>query len=287
MADPATDRLWDDPRVAALLDLALEEDVGAGDRTSEALVPEGARACGRLLAKQPLVVCGLPLLHRVIGALGAVRIVLHAREGARAAAGDVLAVLEGEARALLAGERLALNLIQHLTGIATLTRACVDRVAGTKLVVRDTRKTVPGLRLLAKYAVRTGGGTNHRMGLDDAILVKDNHLALGGSDVASAVRRARAAWPALPLELECRTLAEVEAALPAAPDLILLDNMSVAELAAAVRLVAGRVPLEASGGVTPALLPEVAATGVDFVAMGALTHSAPAADLSLRLEPLA
>jgi nicotinate-nucleotide pyrophosphorylase (carboxylating) len=278
---------WDDPRIAALLELALCEDVGAGDRTSEALVAREAQARGRLAAKQRLVVCGLPLLPRVFGALGAVRTTEHATDGDHAEPGQVLAVLEGEARALLAGERLALNLLQHLCGVATLTRACVERVAGTGLVVRDTRKTVPGLRLLAKYAVRTGGGVNHRLALDDAVLVKDNHLALGGGDVAAAVRRARAAFPDLPLEVECRTLAEVSAALAAGPDLILLDNMSLADLAAAVRLAAGRVPLEASGGITPDALPAVAATGVDFVAMGALTHSAPAADLHLKLEPLA
>lgn len=218
--------------------------------------------------------------------LGPVTVTLAAADGERAAAGDVLAVLEGSARALLAGERLALNFVQHLSGIATLTRACVERVAASGLVVRDTRKTLPGLRLLEKYAVRTGGGTNHRLALDDAILIKDNHLALAGGDVAAAVRTARAAWPGLSLEVECRTLAQVEAALGAAPDLILLDNMPPAMLEAAVRLVAGRVPLEASGGIRPADLPAVAATGVRFVAMGALTHSAPAADLSLKLEPL-
>jgi len=274
-----------DPRVAALLDLALAEDLGSGDRTSAALVPEGARARGRLLAKQRLVVCGLPLLGRVFGRLGEVAVALRAADGHQAAAGDVVAVLEGSARALLAGERLALNLVQHLSGIATLTRACVERVAGSGLVVRDTRKTLPGLRVLEKYAVRTGGGTNHRMALDDAILIKDNHLVLGGGDPATAVRAARAAWPGLPLEVECRTLAEVGAAVAAGPDLILLDNMSVADLSAAVRLVAGRVPLEASGGIRPDDLPAVAATGVRFVAMGALTHSAPAADLSLKLGP--
>src|SRR5262249_50824652 len=191
----------------------------------------------------------------------------------------------GDARALLAGERLALNLLQHLCGIATLTRACLERVAGTRLVVRDTRKTLPGLRLLAKYAVRVGGGTNHRLGLDDAILIKDNHLTPGGGGVAGAVRRARAAFPGLPLEVECRTLAEVEAALPAAPDLILLDNMSLADTTAAVRLVGGRVPLEASGGITPETLPAVAPTGVDFVAPGAPTPPAPAAGLHLQIEP--
>jgi nicotinate-nucleotide pyrophosphorylase (carboxylating) len=223
----------------------------------------------------------------VFGSLGAVRIQLHAAEGATATTGERLATLDGDARALLAGERVVLNLLQHLCGIATLTRACVDRVRGSQLVVRDTRKTLPGFRLLAKYAVRMGGGTNHRMTLDDAILIKDNHLALCGGDVGAAVRAARVAWPALPLEVECRTVAEVDAALYAAPDLILLDNMALADIWAAVQLVADRIPLEVSGGVHPEDLPEVAATGVAFVALGAITHSAPAADLHLKIEPLA
>ena len=277
---------WDDPHVGALLDLALAEDVGAGDRTSEALVPAGARARGTLRAKQALVVCGLPLLERVFARLGGVRVALEAAEGARAERGQVLATLEGEAHALLAGERVALNLLQHLCGIATLTRAYVERVRGTPLVVRDTRKTLPGMRALAKYAVRTGGGTNHRLGLDDAILIKDNHLALGGGDVAAAVRRARAAFPGLPLEVECRTLAEVRAAVGGAPDLILLDNMPAGEVAKAVDIARGRVPLEASGGVTLEQLQALAGAGVAFVAVGAITHSAPAADLNLKIEPL-
>ena len=230
--------------------------------------------------------CGLPLLAPIFERLGPVEVAIHVPEGAEVDRGEALATLEGDARALLAGERLALNLLQHLSGIATLTRRCVERVAGTGLVVRDTRKTVPGMRLLAKYAVRVGGGTNHRLGLDDAILVKDNHLTLGGGQVDAAVDQARAAWPALPLEIECRTLDEVAAAVEAAPDLILLDNMGLEDLAAAVRLVAGRVPLEASGGIGPDDLPAVAETGVDFVAMGCLTHSAPAADIHLKLEPL-
>ena len=277
---------WDDPRVGALIDLALAEDLGAGDRTSEALVPAAARARGRVRAKQALVVCGLPLLERVFRRLGDVRGSALADEGALAAPGQVLATLEGPARALLAGERVALNLLQHLCGIATLTRAYVERVRGTPLVVRDTRKTLPGMRALAKYAVRTGGGTNHRLGLDDAILIKDNHLALGGGEVAAAVRRARAALPGLPLEVECRTVAEVAAAVAAGPDLILLDNMPLADVAQAVRIARGRVPLEASGGVTLEQLEALARAGVVFVAVGALTHSAPAADLNLKIEPL-
>jgi nicotinate-nucleotide pyrophosphorylase (carboxylating) len=279
--------VFDDPDVAALLELALREDVGAGDRTSEATVPETARARGRLLAKERLVVCGLPLVERVFARLGGVATTMRSRDGDRVEAGTLLAVLEGRARTLLAGERLALNVVQHLSGVATLTAACVDRVRGTRLVVRDTRKTVPGLRVLEKYAVRCGGGTNHRMGLDDAILVKDNHLALGGGDFEAAVRAARARFPGLPLEVEARTTAELDRALAAKPDLVLLDNMTVEEIAAAVARVAGRVPLEASGGITLDDLGAVAATGVDYVAMGQLTHSARAVDVSLKLEPLA
>jgi len=277
---------WDDPRVGALIDLALAEALGAGDGPSDALVPAAGRARGRVRAKQALVVCGLPLLERVFRRLGDVRGSALADEGALAAPGQVLATLEGPARALLAGERVALNLLQHLCGIATLTRAYVERVRGTPLVVRDTRKTLPGMRALAKYAVRTGGGTNHRLGLDDAILIKDNHLALGGGEVAAAVRRARAALPGLPLEVECRTVAEVAAAVAAGPDLILLDNMPLADVAQAVRIARGRVPLEASGGVTLEQLEALARAGVAFVAVGALTHSAPAADLNLKIEPL-
>jgi nicotinate-nucleotide pyrophosphorylase (carboxylating) len=281
-----SDPLFDDPRVAALLDLAVREDVGAGDRTSEATVPDAARARGRLLAKERLVVCGLPLVERVFARVGGVAAEWRAADGEVVEPGTVLGLLEGRARTLLAGERLALNFVQHLSGIATLTAACVARVAGTKLRVRDTRKTLPGLRVLEKYAVRCGGGENHRMGLDDAILVKDNHLALGGGDFDAAVREARTRFPSLPLEVEARTLAEVDRALAAGPDLILLDNMSVDELRHAVARVAGRVPLEASGGITLDTLAAVAATGVDYVAMGALTHSARAVDVSLKLEPL-
>ncbi len=277
---------FDDPRVAAIIDLALAEDIGGGDRTSEALVPRGARARGRVRAREPLVVCGLPLLELVFRRLGEVRVVLSATDGERATAGQMLATIEGEARVLLAGERVALNLLQHVCGIATVTRAYVDRVAGTPLVVRDTRKTLPGMRALAKYAVRTGGGTNHRLGLDDAILVKDNHLALRGGDVREAVRAARTAAPGLAVEVECKTVGEVADAVAAGPDLILLDNMSLEDVAAAVRRVAGRVPLEVSGGVTLEKLAAIAATGVQMVAIGALTHSAPAIDLNLKIEPL-
>lgn len=281
-----TDPVFSDIRVTALIELALHEDLGEGDRTSESTVPAAARARGRLLAKESLVVCGLPILPRVFEGLGDVAITPHATDGDRVEAGTVLADLEGTARALLGGERLVLNFLQHLSGVATLTRTHVDLVRGTRLVVRDTRKTVPGLRVLEKYAVRCGGGTNHRMGLDDAILVKDNHLALGGGDFGAAVRAARTRWPKLPLEVEARTMAEVERAVAAGPDLILLDNMTPEEIRDAVKRVGGRVPLEASGGITQETLRAIADTGVDFVAIGALTHSARAVDISLKLEPL-
>ena len=281
-----TDPVFDHPQVGALIELALAEDVGAGDRTSLATVPAGARARGRLLAKQSLVVCGVPLLARVLARLGDTAVTVHDADGTLVSPGRVVAHVEAEARVLLAGERLSLNLLQHLSGIATLTRRCVEAVRGSQLVVRDTRKTLPGLRRLAKYAVRTGGGENHRLALDDAILIKDNHLTLSGRTLGDTVRAARAAWPALPLEVECRTLDELSAALAAAPDLILLDNMPLATIREAVAMTAGRVPLEVSGGVRPADLPAIAATGVAYVAMGAITHSAPAADLSLKLEPL-
>jgi nicotinate-nucleotide pyrophosphorylase (carboxylating) len=280
-----SDPVFDHPQVAALIDLALVEDVGAGDRTSLATVPAGASARGRLLAKQRLVVCGVPLLGRVLARLGEASVTIHDAEGTVVEPGRVVATVDAEARVLLAGERLALNLLQHLSGIATLTRHCVDAVQGSQLVVRDTRKTLPGMRRLAKYAVRTGGAQNHRLALDDAILVKDNHLTLSGRGLDDTVRLARAAYPALPLEVECRTLDELRAALDAGPDLILLDNMSLATIREAVAMAAGRVPLEVSGGVRPEDLPAVAATGVAYVAMGAITHSAPAADLSLKLEP--
>lgn len=281
-----TDPVFDHPQVGALIALALAEDVGDGDRTSLATVPASARARGRLLAKQRLVVCGVPLLARVLRSLGDAAVTVHDAEGAWVDSGRVVAHVEATARTLLAGERLALNFLQHLCGIATLTRRCVEAVRGTRLVVRDTRKTLPGMRRLAKYAVRTGGGENHRLALDDALLVKDNHLALSGRTLVETVRAARAAAPALPLEVECRTLDELDAALDAGPDLILLDNMALETIRAAVARTAGRIPLEVSGGVRPEDLPAIAATGVAYVAMGAITHSVPAADLSLKLEPL-
>jgi nicotinate-nucleotide pyrophosphorylase (carboxylating) len=265
---------------------ALAEDVGTGDVTTVATVPEQARAGARITQKAPGVVFGLEVAIETFRALdpGLVAEPLT-EEGVWREDGPVLA-LEGSARALLTGERTALNFLQRLSGVATMAARCVREVAdldGTTIL--DTRKTTPGLRALEKAAVAAGGATNHRFGLFDAILIKENHAALAGG-VGEAVRRAREYAPELTLEVECRTMAEVDEALEAGAGWILLDNMSVAELTAAVRHVAGRAKLEASGGVRLDTLRDIAGTGVDFVSVGALTHSAPALDLSLLLEPI-
>ena len=264
---------------------ALAEDVGSGDVTTAATVPETIRARALVSQKAPGVVFGLDAAEAVFRALDpqvACRRLVD--EGVWRDGGPVLEVT-GRARALLTGERTALNLLQRLSGVATMTARCVRAVQGTGARVLDTRKTTPGLRMLEKAAVAAGGGTNHRIGLFDAILIKENHAALAGG-VGEAVRRARAAAPGLPLEVECRTLAEVDEALAAGAPRILLDNFLPDGLRAAVAHVAGRAELEASGGFTVDTIGEVAATGVQFVSAGALTHSAPALDLSLILEPL-
>ncbi|HEY6398289.1 MAG TPA: carboxylating nicotinate-nucleotide diphosphorylase, partial [Solirubrobacteraceae bacterium] len=206
------------------------------------------------------------------------------KEGEWREGGPILRI-EGSARAILTAERTALNFLQRLSGVATMTARCVRAVEGTGARILDTRKTTPGMRTLEKAAVTAGGGTNHRAGLYDAVLIKENHAALAGG-VGEAVRRAHARVPDLPLEVECRTLAEVDEALEAGAGRILLDNMTLDQLRAAVRHVGGRAPLEASGGATLETLPEIASTGIQFISVGALTHSAPALDLSLILEPM-
>jgi nicotinate-nucleotide pyrophosphorylase (carboxylating) len=264
---------------------ALAEDVGDGDVTTQATVPERVRARANITQKAPGVVFGLDVAAEVFRALDPeIEIERLVEEGRWREGGPVLG-LEGSARAILSAERTALNFLQQLSGVATLTARCVTAVAGTGARILDTRKTTPGLRALEKAAVAAGGGTNHRAGLYDAVLIKENHAALAGG-VGEAVRRGRAAAPELPLEVECRTLSEVDEALGAGATRILLDNMSVEQLRAAVAHVGGRAELEASGGVTLETLREIASTGVQFVSVGAATHSAPALDLSLILEPL-
>lgn len=259
----------------------LAEDVGAGDRTTDSIVPLEARSSALLVVREPGVVAGLAIAHQVFRALDPdVRWEPLAADGDRVVPGPV-GRLEARARAVLTGERLALNLLGRLSGIATLTSRYVDAVAGTRAVILDTRKTTPGLRAAEKWAVRCGGGTNHRMGLHDAVLIKDNHL-LHTPDLATAVRLARATG--LPVEVECDTLEQLAEALEVGAERILLDNMSVSDLRAAVDLVGGRIPLEASGGVTLDTVAAIAATGVDHISVGALTHAARALDVALEIE---
>jgi nicotinate-nucleotide pyrophosphorylase (carboxylating) len=258
----------------------LAEDLGAGDLTSETVVPAEARCEALLLLREPGVVCGRAAAAAVFRELDAeLEWEPFHEEGDRLEPCE-LARLAGSARAILAGERLALNLLGRLSGVATLTRSYVDAVEGTGATILDTRKTTPGLRALEKEAVRCGGGRNHRFGLYDAILIKDNHL-LFADGVADAVERARAAG--VPVEVECDTLDQVQEALDAGADRILLDNMTPAELAQAVALVDGRAELEASGGITLENVRAVAESGVDFVSIGALTHSARSLDVSLEV----
>jgi nicotinate-nucleotide pyrophosphorylase (carboxylating) len=267
-----------------LLDGWLAEDVGDGDVTTDATVPYDLVVKASLLFKAPGVVCGLPLAEQVFTRLDPdLRFEALVAEGARVSAPPVVAAtLEGRARAVLTGERLALNLVGRLSGIATLTATYVEAVTGTKAAILDTRKTTPGLRLLEKYAVACGGGQNHRIGLFDAVLIKDNHIAVAGS-VGEAVRRARAHAPGLELEVEADTLAQVEGALEAGADAILLDNMPPEVMAEAVGLVCGRARTEASGGVNLETVAAVARSGVDTISIGALTHAAASLDVSLEV----
>jgi len=268
---------------------ALAEDVGSGDVTTAATVAPDARATALITQKAPGVIFGLEPARLVFESLDpAISFEALVDEGVWREGGEVARVT-GSARALLTGERTALNFLQRLSGVATMAarsvRAVAEAVGDGGAVILDTRKTTPGLRALEKAAVAAGGATNHRAGLYDAILIKENHSALAGG-VGAAVRRARELAPELGLEVECRSIAEVDEALAAGATSLLLDNMSPDELRAAVAHVGGRATLEASGGVTLETLQEIASTGVDFISMGAITHSAPALDLSLLLEPL-
>jgi nicotinate-nucleotide pyrophosphorylase (carboxylating) len=261
---------------------ALAEDVGAGDVTTEATVAADTPGTAELLVKEPGVVCGLLAAEVTFRTLDPdIRFEAFVSDGDAVEPPAVVARVTGSERAILTGERVALNFLGRLSGIATLTRRYVDAIAGTDAVVLDTRKTTPGLRALEKHAVATGGGRNHRFGLDDAVLIKDNHLRAAGS-LAAAVELVRAA-SALPLEVECETLDQVAEALGLGVDALLLDNMTLAELREAVALTAGRARLEASGGVNLDTIRAIAETGVDEISVGALTHSARSLDVSLEL----
>jgi nicotinate-nucleotide pyrophosphorylase (carboxylating) len=275
-----------------LIRRALAEDIGSGDITTLATVPAGTRIAGTIIARQAAVIAGLPMVGEVFRTLDpAVRMEVAVADGHAAASGEAVARVEGDARALLTGERTALNFLGRLSGIATLAARCAAAVAGTRAVIVDTRKTTPGLRALEKYAVRAGGARNHRFGLDDGVLIKDNHIkAAGGIEAAIAGARAHAPH-LLRIEGECETQDEVRRALEAGADAILLDNMRLDDLRACVSLIRAHAPhtlVEASGGIgpDPQRLREVAETGVDLISLGALTHSAPNVDVSLEFTDL-
>jgi nicotinate-nucleotide pyrophosphorylase (carboxylating) len=279
----------DPAAVGRVIDNALAEDLAAGpDVTTIATIPAGRTGTADVVARAPGVIAGLVVAEAVFDAVSAraelSEVVARRRisDGDRITAGTILMTVQGPLQAILTAERTALNMLTHLSGIATLTRLWVDAVAGSRARVRDTRKTLPGLRMLEKYAVRCGGGLNHRMSLGDAALIKDNHIAAAGS-VAAAYAAVRALAPDLVVEVECDTLDQVAEAVGAGAGLILLDNFDVARMREAVHLVAGRALLEASGGLRLETAAEVAATGVDFISVGALTHSAAALDLGLDL----
>ena len=271
--------------VADVVARALDEDLGAGgDVTTLATVDAGLIASAELVTRQDGVVAGLPVAAYVFETVGQgrVRVEFGSSDGARVSAGEVLATVRGPLRDLLTAERTALNLVGHLSGVATQTRRWVDAVAGTGAAIRDTRKTMPGLRALEKYAVRAGGGVNHRMSLSDAALVKDNHVVAAGG-VVEAFARVRAAHPDLPLEIEVDSVEQARSVIDAGADLVLLDNMAPEVMREVVDYARGRARLEASGGLTLDTARVVAQTGVDYLAVGALTHSAPVLDIGLDL----
>ncbi len=276
---------FDHPAVTRLIANALEEDLGRGDVTTLATIPPDSTAQGKITAKADLTIAGLPLIQQVLHAVDAdARVQLLTTEGAAVTTGEMVAELWGNAASLLIAERTLLNFLQHVSGVASLTRKFVDAIAGTQCTIIDTRKTLPGFRLLDKYAVTQGGGQNHRMGLDDGVLIKDNHISVCGG-VGAAVRQARQhASALLRIEVECATLEEVQEAVEAQADILLLDNMTTPQMRDAVQLVNGKALLEASGNMSLERVREVAQTGVDFISVGALTHSAPAVDLSMAVS---
>jgi nicotinate-nucleotide pyrophosphorylase (carboxylating) len=274
-----------DASLKELIVRALAEDLGPGDVTSEATIPVDSTSVAVMLAKQHLVLAGLDAAREVFRQLDpSIEFTPFAKDGDAVHGGSEIATVSGNTRALLAGERVALNLLRHLSGIATLTSKYVDKVKGTKAEVLDTRKTLPGLRQLEKYAVRMGGGRNHRFGLSDGVLIKDNHIAASGGIIKAVERARKKVHHLLKLEVETKNLAEVADALDVGADVIMLDNMPVDVMRKAVKLVAGRALVEASGNVTLDTIRLIADTGVDFISCGSLTHSAPAADISMKIK---
>ena len=274
--------LLDPQDITDFIDRALDEDIGRGDLTTMVTIPEGTKLKVAMMARQPLVVCGMEMAAEVFHRVDpTINIKLLVADGKAAPAKTVLARISGDARAILSAERTALNIVQHLSGISTMVRAYADKVKGTKAVLIDTRKTIPTLRNVAKYASYIGGARNHRIRLDDGVLIKDNHIAAHGSLTATIVAAKRRTPALTVIEVECDTLKQVKEAAEAGVDMILLDNMSAADMKKAVKIVAGRARIEASGGINLETIREKAESGVDFISVGRMTQSAPAVDIGL------
>jgi nicotinate-nucleotide pyrophosphorylase (carboxylating) len=271
--------------IRKLIEEALFEDIGPGDITSDAVIPDEASATAEIVAKQDMVVAGVLIARETFRKLDPwIQFTPLAHDGSSVKSGSIIAQVQGKTRALLAGERVALNLIQHLSGIATHTAKFVEALKGSRAEILDTRKTLPGLRALEKYAVRMGGGRNHRFGLYDGILIKDNHIAAAGGIIKAMAGIRRKVHPLLKIEVEVKTLDEVREAMAAGATMLLLDNMPPGVMKQAVSIVGGRVLVEASGNVTLETVKAIAETGVDFISSGSLTHSAPAADISMKIK---
>lgn len=277
--------LFNNPQVEQIITLALNEDIGTGDITTLSTIPADKTATGRFVAKEDMIICGIDLAAHIFARVDpSIELKANFKDGDAVKKGDVIATVSGNAQNVLTGERTALNFMQRLTGIATRTHASVAEVAGTNAKITDTRKTTPGLRVLEKYAVRVGGGTNHRFNLADGVLIKDNHIAVSGG-IKNAVKNARAVIPhTLKIEVEVETKEQLAEALDAGADIIMLDNMSYDLMRECVGLVAGRALVEASGNMGEKNLREVAETGVDIISIGALTHTVKAADISLKFQ---
>lgn len=277
--------LFNNPQVEQIITLALNEDIGTGDITTLSTIPADKTALGRFVAKEDMIICGIDLAAHIFARVDpSIELKANFKDGDAVKKGDVIATVSGNAQNVLTGERTALNFMQRLTGIATRTHASVAEVAGTNAKITDTRKTTPGLRVLEKYAVRVGGGTNHRFNLADGVLIKDNHIAVSGG-IKNAVKNARAVIPhTLKIEVEVETKEQLAEALDAGADIIMLDNMSYDLMRECVGLVAGRALVEASGNMGEKNLREVAETGVDIISIGALTHTVKAADISLKFQ---
>ena len=272
-------------QIDSIIKLALEEDIGSGDITTLSTIPEGTTAHGRFIAKEDTVICGIDIAKKVFHTIDAsVCFTAHKKDGDKVAKGEIIAEVKGDARSMLTAERTALNIMQRLSGVAKMTSHCVEMVKGTNAKIADTRKTTPGMRALEKYAVRIGGGTNHRYNLADGVLIKDNHIAAAGS-ITNAVKNARSIIPhTLKIEVEVETFEQLNEALEAGADIIMLDNMTNEMMEECVRITNGKALLEASGNMDKRDLYEVAKTGVDIISIGALTHTIKAADISLKFE---